>query len=763
MFFSLRSRLILLVILAVIPALALIFYTAAEQRRQATTQAESDVIRLARLAAADQERLINDTRQLLLTLSHLTEIRNQDTIACTRFLGDLLYELPRYSNLGVASKDGRVYCSARVAGLDTNVSGQSFFQLATQERDFAIGDYSHDPITDLPSISYAHVVLSEDGIVDSVVFATLNLNWLNQLISESQLREGTTLIMLDHNGTILAHYPDADLWVGKNLPDSSLISSIIEEGVGITSASGLDGVLRLYAFTPVSTSFDTNLYVGIGISESLVFQQANINTIRQLVGLSIVFFLAIGLAWVGGDIFILSRVKAILAATKLLATGDLKARTGLIYGRGELSQLARAFDQMAESLDVREEARQFAENEIRRQNQNLAAFNTITATISSSLELPEVIESLKSLLVDQLNVPGGALHLYNETEDFLFVEAAWGVPASILAEFKRFPATTLHYELIVRDAKAVLRKDFREVVPFSLLGLDAKRPEWQSYIGVPLIAKGKVHGALDLFSQYPSEFTQDHLALFCNLGQQVGVAIQNARLFDQVRVGRQRLQILSQQLLEIQEAERRHIARELHDEIGQTLTAVKVNLQAAQNFQDGSNQKAYLDESITIVEATLQQVRNLSLELRPSLLDDLGVVAALRWYIDRQAQRAGFKAQFITHLPETRLHPEVETTCFRIVQEALTNVVRHAKARYVSVELYQRDNQLELAIWDDGVGFDVEAAMERAAGDLSLGLLGMKERAQLIGGRISIHSDTDKGTTIRAYFPLDMESHYETI
>lgn len=399
--------------------------------------------------------------------------------------------------------------------------------------------------------------------------------------------------------------------------------------------------------------------------------------------------------------------------------------------------------------------RRRAEEENLQRNRDLAALNAITVAVSSSLDLPEVLDRLKDLLAEQFDVPGGIIYFYDLGADSLQIEAAWGVPAAILAECKQFPASKYHYRQVVRDQETYSRPDIRGVKPFSTLGLHSSRPTWQSYLCVPLVAKGEVQGVLDLFSQAPIEFSHEHVTLFTTLGRQVGVAIQNARLYEEVSAGRQRLQILSKQLLEVQEAERRHIAQELHDEIGQALTAVKVNMQAALRTNDLASLSPYLEESIFIVERTLQQVRNLSLDLRPSLLDDLGVVAALRWYIERQSRRAGFQAQFIPNPAEMRLPPEIETTCFRIVQEALTNIVRHAQARNVHVELHQRPSELELTIQDDGIGFDVDSTIGRSVGDMSLGLVGMQERVQLAGGWIKIQSNPSLGTEIRVYFPLD--------
>lgn len=216
----------------------------------------------------------------------------------------------------------------------------------------------------------------------------------------------------------------------------------------------------------------------------------------------------------------------------------------------------------------------------------------------------------------------------------------------------------------------------------------------------------------------------------------------------------ERLQTLSGKLIEAQETERRSIARELHDEIGQALTAVKINLQTLQHLSNASEIALPVHESISIVEVALQQVRSLSLDLRPSLLDDLGLVAALRWYVDRQTQRAGIIGEFVVKRLETKLLPNLETTCFRIVQEALTNIVRHAQAQQVYIELRQQETQLHLVIRDDGVGFDVPSARERATHGGSLGLLGMEERTLLVGGQINIESVQQHGTKIHVCFPL---------
>lgn len=210
---------------------------------------------------------------------------------------------------------------------------------------------------------------------------------------------------------------------------------------------------------------------------------------------------------------------------------------------------------------------------------------------------------------------------------------------------------------------------------------------------------------------------------------------------------------MSRRLIEAQETERRRLARELHDEIGQSLTALKIDLQALR-CPRGTPPAQLLDDSLAIVERTLSQVRALSLDLRPPLLDDLGLVAALQWHVDVQARRAGLEPRFDATLQEARLPAEVEIACYRVAQEALTNVVRHARASRLVVELAREDGALRLSVRDDGVGFDVLAARERAGKGGSLGLLSMEERAQLLGGRLEIASSSGRGTEVTAWFPL---------
>ena len=205
-----------------------------------------------------------------------------------------------------------------------------------------------------------------------------------------------------------------------------------------------------------------------------------------------------------------------------------------------------------------------------------------------------------------------------------------------------------------------------------------------------------------------------------------------------------RLQALSRRLLEVQEEERRHLARELHDEFGQVLATITLHLHAARGLA-GEAALPRLDECATLLQQAGEQVRSLALELRPTMLDTLGLEATLRWLAEQHQQRTGCEVQVVGHLSGAPLSPEMAIACFRVVQEALTNVVRHAAARHVWIELSQSESVLELVVRDDGVGFEVAPTQEQAARRGSLGLLGMAERVQLLGGSLHVESEPGAG------------------
>lgn len=307
---------------------------------------------------------------------------------------------------------------------------------------------------------------------------------------------------------------------------------------------------------------------------------------------------------------------------------------------------------------------------------------------------------------------------------------------------------------MLQQGQPFIVEDMQNLASPTALNQQGLRDGIRSYLSVPIMSQHTLIGALNLFSDRPRAFSPEVIDVAHEVGSQLAVAIQNARLFEQVQAGAESLRLMSQQLVRAQEDERRHIARELHDEVGQSLTAALLNLQVLSSLTDLEELPARLDDSLSLIDRVLRQVRTLSLNLRPALLDDLGLAPALRWLVSRQAERAGFETQFNADFMDERFASDIEITCFRAVQEAITNVVRYAQAKSVTVDLLKPGADLCVSIRDDGVGFDVGAALQRAAHGHSMGLLSMQERVLLLGGQMRIESAPGHGTTIHLRLPL---------
>jgi PAS domain S-box-containing protein len=258
-------------------------------------------------------------------------------------------------------------------------------------------------------------------------------------------------------------------------------------------------------------------------------------------------------------------------------------------------------------------------------------------------------------------------------------------------------------------------------------------------------------------------------------GQRVPVEVSSRSIYENgVRVGvqgtarditersraQEALQMFSRQLIETQEQERQRIALELHDQIGQVLSVVKMNLTSVERVCLAPEASPYIKDNMDLVDEALRLVRDLSIDLRPQLLDDFGMVAALRWYVDRYTERTGIDSEFQVELPNKaeRFARDIETACFRIVQEALTNIGRHAQAKHIWIQLTEDKSDLFLTVRDDGIGFDLNVSRTRGARAPTLGLLGMQERARAAGGTIEIDSAPAKGTAIKLKFPIGVRT-----
>ncbi len=288
--------------------------------------------------------------------------------------------------------------------------------------------------------------------------------------------------------------------------------------------------------------------------------------------------------------------------------------------------------------------------------------------------------------------------------------------------------------------------------PFELASLNC-------WLGIPLESMGKILGIVVVAHATPHSFDKNQIKLAEAVVKQAVVALQNAWLFEQVRSGRERLQQLSRHLVEIQENERKYIARELHDETSQSLTSLKLGLQVIEQKAAGHEQLLDQVASLkTLADETLESLHHLAVNLRPASLDHLELVDALTGLIQSIQQRSGLTTHFkvMGSMQVELLTEEMETSIYRIVQESITNVVRHAYATCVDIILEWQAEKIVIIIEDDGVGLDMQKARETG----HLGLIGMQERAEMLGGKLLVDSTPQVGTTLVVEIPYANSNTY---
>jgi len=571
--------------MAVLPALAVMLYTAWEQRQLDVTHIRERVAHLTKVEAREERQILEGGRQVLEAMAHYLQESDIDPVSCASFFANLLQHYQRYANLGAVKPDGEVFCSAVPMDGPTDASDRIWFQRTMASKEYAFGDYQIGRITKKPVLVLSYPALSADGEIAAVVFAALKLEWLNrlELYQEADLPAGTTLTKMDAAGIVLAHQPQEGSWSGKQFPVEKVRQVVLKQGRGLVEAKNPYGVSFLYVFEPLISGWEhREVYLILGVPKKVAYANSNWILLRNMTGMGIIAVAALMTAWFAVEKVIVKPVSVMVKATREFAAGNLSARTGMTGGLDELNQLASAFDQMAERLEQRQAERDRAEREIKN--------------------------------------------------------------------------------------------------------------------------------------------------------------------------SREQLRNLSAHLQSVREEERTRMAREIHDELGQSLTALKMDvswlnrrlLEEDAAFQD---KLAAMEE---IIDRTIQTVQKLSGELRPGILDDLGLAAAIEWQAQEFQNRTGIECEVSLSPEEIILDRDQSTTMFRIFQETLTNVIRHAGATKVEVKLEEQNGGIVLEVTDNGRGI-TEAEISDPK---SFGLIGMRERVDFIGGEVTVAGFPNKGTRITVTLPL---------
>ena len=417
--------------------------------------------------------------------------------------------------------------------------------------------------------------------------------------------------------------------------------------------------------------------------------------------------------------------------------------TSIKDGKGKVYGMVLVFRDVTQQRE--------AMQEIKRQANRAEALMQVASQLNSQLELEIVLNTICQITNRTINATGTAVVLQGTRKDIFQERAAISQDSALqayrAAQFE-IPQDLLQ-GLLSRENPVVVIQDVQNASHLPYFEV-SKRLNVRTLSIAALFRGNLLIGALiSAFTQESKILHEDEISLLRGLADQASSAIENAELFEQVRAGRERQRILAKNLVDIQEAERRHIAKELHDHLGQILTGLQFMLETTKNQASGK-QRSNLEEIQNSVSDIIREVREMSLNLRPSMLDDMGLLPTLLWHFDRYTSQTGIRVNFRYDEFPGRLPLEIETASYRIIQEALTNVARYAQVNEVFVGLVLQEKTLWVEVLDKGKGFNVSSELDRP----SSGLGGMRERASLVGGYLVVESFLNQGTQIVAALPL---------
>lgn len=366
--YSLRARVLAIVLVIFSPLFGLIALNYQEQRAYAEEKANTEALLITQNLATQHSQEIESAQQLLITLAEIPIVQTQNIETCNEVFARLLEQYAgKYSNIAQLDLEGTIICSSLPEALGLNYGEEQWFKDLTQTRQITFDSYRIGRITGLPVLPINYPVLNAQGELTGVVSVTLSLEWFSTFLSISSIPPQTNLTVLDRNDIILARFPDPETWVGKTHPNQFLIEEIHQRnGEGNLRTTGLDGKSRLYGFAPLQPTA-SGVYITVGIAEEVAFKDANNVRNRSLIVLFIAIVLTFVLAWIGSSM-IVRPVNHLVKTSHNLSTGDLRSRVQIKSSIAELDQLAETFNSMADSIEQRVEQRT---RELREANEKL--------------------------------------------------------------------------------------------------------------------------------------------------------------------------------------------------------------------------------------------------------------------------------------------------------------------------------------------------------------------------------------------------------
>jgi nitrate/nitrite-specific signal transduction histidine kinase len=534
--------------------------------------------------------------------------------------------------------------------------------------------------------------------------------------------ESNCIYLVDGSGHVIYHTnPD---YIGKDLTTQRVVQLLLGGHTGAYRTRDLDEQDIVASFAPVpGTPW------GLVTEESWAALTQSSRPYEHLLFLLLALGIVVPTAVVAIGVRRITRpITDLMHAAQEVAGGRFSRRIRAPTG-DELEALAEQFNLMAAQL---QESYAHLEQKVADRTQELATLNTIAAEVSQSLDLEQILGNALDEVLQVMDMQSGlAFRLERETRALAGMVHR-GLSADFVLHTQRLPL-----------AASLARQATAELKPNARLGVDCPQGEFKRLlkgegfnlmVGIPLVVHGKSVGAINLFTRRLRSVTREDLSLLEAIGHQIGVAVENAALYEQA----QQLAVMK---------ERNRLARDLHDSVTQALYGVTLYATAAARqllAGDLDLAASHLCEISRTAQESLREMRLLIFELRLPMLKQDGLAAALQARLEAVEGRVGLETEFRAR-GDGALRPEVEEGLYRIAQEALNNTLRHAHARSVSVHLHRNEKAVAMEIADDGIGFDPALAREQGG----FGLRGMEERAAWLGGDLTLQSSLGKGTKIR--------------
>lgn len=695
---SVRGWLLLLTLSVLLPSLLGFGWQAYREARDAREDAYAEIRALALDTANHLNEVMSENRQVLGRLAARRQVRALDAKRCDPLLRDYISIHPEFLTLAVRDREARLLCTLIANPPPAEqIKTNPWFQKVMRSGKFTVSDAAkRSPSGPWVSVT-AYPVRDRGGSVSGTIFFSIDLLKLNEQLRQRLKvhHSDSRVTVIDGADRVLLRSVEIEQWIGTRPPGwfMDALNRVTGEFMASRDMND-DGVPRIHAIAKVS---DTDWRVIASLPEQQVIAPVHALATRILSfglgGILLWLFIA---RWIARNVEY--PVRRLTAAAAAIVAGDKSARAHP-SGPKEIAQLAQDFNHMLDQLALQHEK----------------------------------LEALTSRYVSIVQYGREIILLIDERGNFVEANNA---------------------------ALAAYGYDRDEFLSLPLRSLRA--PETQASLADHLCAASGLQGALfETVHQrkdgttFPVEVSSCQVTIDGRVYVESFVRdISERKKAEMLREKlTARLELLSERLSKAQEDERRAIAHELHDQLGQEITTLRLHLAMLGNRSDAIRSEPHFQEAVALADASQERVSGMALNMSPLQLDELGLSEMLHLHCARQAAANNVSIHVDAPELEQRLPQGAERACFRVIQEALTNVLRHAQASEVLVSLRAHEGKLVLGIRDNGTGFDVDAVLEdrNRAG---LGLLGMEQRARNIGGSLKIVSAPGAGTSITLAFPM---------